>query len=81
MAKTALISIQLTKDETWSWTVYDEHGQTLGTQSRCKDEIECMENCLTWLHPTPDGDLLSTAGPRHQAVVAKRAPRKPRNKR
>jgi hypothetical protein len=81
MPKLALINIQKQADQSWRWTAYDEHGQTLGTQDKCGDEVECMENVLRWIHPAASAsDAAAKAAPQSQAATRPRKPRKTRSR-
>jgi hypothetical protein len=80
MPELAMLSLQKAADKSWQWTAYDEHGQTMGTQTRCEDVGTALENALQWLFPpTPTGNESTKPQPPTKATRSPRH-RKPRNK-
>jgi hypothetical protein len=72
----ASLITQKESDGSWKWLAYDEHGQTMGSQNKCADIGEALENALTWLYPPETAASESTAPQPPRAGVPPRKSRK-----
>lgn len=76
----AMLNLQLQPDKSWRWTAYDDHGQTMGTQDKCEDVGQALENALTWLYPAPLDASASEAGAQQHTAVQRPRSRKPQKR-
>lgn len=76
----ASLITQKESDGSWKWLAYDEHGQTMGSQNKCADIGEALENALKWLYPEDAGPSESTTPQQPRAGVPTRKPRKKKSK-